>query len=146
MSSADKFCKQFGPRSGPTRCWDPNCLTLRWSSWKKKKKKLILKINQQTTKSMKNFPLSNKVSYACLNVVGTHLMCLMETVSCYNSLDFFFSFLSFPSFWSFEKPEIGKKLKCYWLARIVLDIYTYLGKHLQAFVYQYRDQTCFSMH
>ena len=27
-ASADNFCKQYGPSSGPTFCRDPNCLTL----------------------------------------------------------------------------------------------------------------------
>ena len=35
LSSADNFCKQFGPRSGPTTVGpdlDPNCLTFWWHS------------------------------------------------------------------------------------------------------------------
>ena len=28
VSSADNFCQQFGPRSGPTKCLDPNFWTL----------------------------------------------------------------------------------------------------------------------
>ena len=35
---------------------DPNCLTLRWYSWKNFSKKFILKKNLQTTKKHENFP------------------------------------------------------------------------------------------
>ena len=57
VSSADTFCKQFGPRSGPTRCWvysvsklfDILIVFLKEFF----KKKNYFEKNQQTTKNMK---------------------------------------------------------------------------------------------
>ena len=58
VSSADNFCKQFGPKSGPTICpdLDPKCLTLMLILSKNFSKKVILKKSRQQ-KSMKNFPV-----------------------------------------------------------------------------------------
>ena len=42
MSSAHDFCKQIGPRSGPTKRQDPNCLALWWYSWNNFSKPLSL--------------------------------------------------------------------------------------------------------
>ena len=43
--ACDNVCKQFGPKSGPTKCraWYESNLTLRWYSWKNFSKKLIFK-------------------------------------------------------------------------------------------------------
>ena len=51
MSSADKICKQFGPRSG-SELFDPERIFL---------KKLILKKNQQTTKKRAKLPSRQRV-------------------------------------------------------------------------------------
>ena len=59
VSSADNLCKQFAPRSSPTKylTWfGSNLLTLRWYSWKNFSKKLILKKIGRRQKNMKNFP------------------------------------------------------------------------------------------
>ena len=57
---ADNFCKQFGPRSGPTKrraSSGSNQFDTQMKFQKEILKKLILKKNQQTSKkSMKNFP------------------------------------------------------------------------------------------
>ena len=66
VSSADKFYKQFGPRSGPTkrRAWSgsklfdtlANGFKINCLSRKIFLKKLVLKNNQQTTKKYANLP------------------------------------------------------------------------------------------
>ena len=59
--SADNFCKQFGPRSGPNKAQqnvrsdlDPNCLTL-MVFLKEFFKKVDFEKDKQKTKSMQNF-------------------------------------------------------------------------------------------
>ena len=65
VSSADYFCKQFGPRSGPTNVGpdlDPNCLTIGWYSRKNCLKKWILKKISILQKSMQKFPKRSRVT------------------------------------------------------------------------------------
>ena len=60
VSSADNLCKQFGPRSGPTKCradLDSNCLTLWWCSWN-----IFLEKNQQMTKKHANLLSMQRVN------------------------------------------------------------------------------------
>ena len=59
LSSADNFCKQFGPRSGRTKCWawsGNKLLDTLMVFLKEFFEKVDFEKNQRTTKSMKNFP------------------------------------------------------------------------------------------
>ena len=65
-SSADNFCKQFGPRSGPTKCralsgsklFDTLMVFL-----KEFFKKVDFEKYQQTKKKMKNFPGDKELNF-----------------------------------------------------------------------------------
>ena len=65
-SSADNLCKQFGPRSGPTKCrpdLDHRCLTLLWflkEIFDSKKISRRQKISMQTYPACKEFTYSAK--------------------------------------------------------------------------------------
>ena len=59
VSSAENLCKQFGPRSGPTRRWAWSVFKLHGTLMvflKEAFVKVNFENNQQTTKSMHNYP------------------------------------------------------------------------------------------
>ena len=71
VSSADNLCKQFGPRSGPTKCWAlPGLL-------KELFEKDNFEINQQTTKKHAKLP---SIPVSCLFVptnINSAISCIM---------------------------------------------------------------------
>ena len=63
--SADNFRKQFGPRSGPTKCraWSGSKL---FDTLMVLEKLILKKVNQQTTKNcMQNYPVSKEFMKIC---------------------------------------------------------------------------------
>ena len=69
VSSADDLCKQFGPISGPTKCWaqfGSNLFDTLKVFLKEFSKKLILKKNQLTTKKYAKFPSRQRVKFTVL--------------------------------------------------------------------------------
>ena len=62
--SADKLCKQFGPRSGPIVPYlDPNCLTTRQMAFLKDFLKMLILEKKPLTKSIRKitYPAHNKL-------------------------------------------------------------------------------------
>ena len=67
MSSADNLCKQFGSRSGPTKCWA-------WSGPKLydpperifQQQQIYFENNQQTTKRNEKLPSRQKIKKVSL--------------------------------------------------------------------------------
>ena len=67
MLSADNFCKQFVPRSGPTFCraWSgSNLFETQIGVSKESFEKVDFEKNQQTTKQHKKFPGGQRLIYA----------------------------------------------------------------------------------
>ena len=84
VSSADNLCKQFGLRSGPTKCrvWSgSNCLTRWLYSWNNILKKNDFGKISRRQKSMQNYPVGKELKHIYIIVLFLPFEVLVTTVS-----------------------------------------------------------------